>query len=110
MLFDEDTDDHDGESNDKVCIEADHGPLLPKYVYDISRDIDEAAYDSIVNIKPDGFCSFNTLAYQFLDDQDEFMDIKFAMRDWLADIKDGYTQYLTLKFRRFHYFFWTKRD
>ncbi|CEP09852.1 hypothetical protein, partial, partial [Parasitella parasitica] len=67
-------DDDDNEDGlEEAHCEADYGPLLPKYFYDVSKDIDEAAYDQIINIRADGFCGFRALAYQLFDNQDAFM-------------------------------------
>ncbi|KAG1112200.1 hypothetical protein G6F42_014807 [Rhizopus arrhizus] len=87
-------DDEDNEDDlEEAHCEADYGPLLPKYFYDISKDIDEAAYDQIINIRGDGFCGFRALAYQLFDNQDAFMQVKFAMRDRLVEVKNVYIQH-----------------
>ncbi|CEP14479.1 hypothetical protein [Parasitella parasitica] len=45
-------DDDNNEDNleEAHCV-ADYGPLLPKYFYDISKDIDAVAYEQIINIR-----------------------------------------------------------
>ncbi|EPB87452.1 hypothetical protein HMPREF1544_05762 [Mucor circinelloides 1006PhL] len=87
--------DDDGNEDDleEACCEADYGSLLPKYFYDISKDIDEAAYDQIINIRGDSFCGFRALAYQLFDNQDAFMQVKFAMRDRCVAVKNVYIQH-----------------
>lgn len=87
-----DDDDNEDDLEEARC-ESDYGPLLPKYFYDISKDIDEAAYDQIINIRGDGFCGFRALAYQLFDNQDAFMQVKFAMRDRLVEVKNVYVQH-----------------
>ncbi|OAD04140.1 hypothetical protein MUCCIDRAFT_79271 [Mucor lusitanicus CBS 277.49] len=72
------SEDEDG----SAMPEDKYGCLLPKRYYDISSDIDFASYDNIANIKIDGFCGFRAI--------DKFMEVKFAMRDRLVDVKEAY--------------------
>ncbi|KAL7309406.1 hypothetical protein PS15m_011494 [Mucor circinelloides] len=47
-------DDNDGDNDDEleqVRCEADYGPVLPNHFYHISKDIDKATYDQIINIR-----------------------------------------------------------
>jgi hypothetical protein len=87
----------DAEAEDKNEAETDYlqpedkyGHLLPKIYYEISSDIDFASYDNIANIKRDGFCGFRAIAIEIFGNQDRFMEVKFAMRDRLAKVKEAY--------------------
>ncbi|KAI8362740.1 hypothetical protein EDC96DRAFT_595135 [Choanephora cucurbitarum] len=44
----------------------------------------------IVDVKPDGFCGFRALAAQIFDDENEFLEVKYAMRDQLLSNYDTY--------------------
>lgn len=92
-----DDENEDAEADNKSEDECDflqpedkYGHLLPKTYYEISSDIDFASYDNIANIKRDGFCGFRAIAYEIFGDQDKFMEVKFAMRDRLAEVKEAY--------------------
>ncbi|KAI8358387.1 hypothetical protein BD560DRAFT_437686 [Blakeslea trispora] len=58
----------------------------------ISKDIPDNAYKSIIDVKSDGFCGFCALATQIFDDENEFLEVKYAMRDQLLSNFDLYCQ------------------
>ncbi|CEP13492.1 hypothetical protein [Parasitella parasitica] len=67
-----DDDDNEDGLEEPHC-EADYGLLLPKYFYDINKDIDEVAYDQIISMRGDRFCGFRALTYQLFDNRDAFI-------------------------------------
>ncbi|CEP16279.1 hypothetical protein [Parasitella parasitica] len=93
------SEEDDEESEDESSVlyhKSEYGSLLPKIYYAISPTIDEKSYDAIINIKADGFCGSRTIAYRVSDDQDLFMNVKFAMRDHLITVQEKYRALFSL--------------
>ncbi|KAI8335265.1 hypothetical protein EDC96DRAFT_568527 [Choanephora cucurbitarum] len=68
-----------------VKQEKDH-----RFASQISVEIPANAFTGIVDVKPDGFCGFRALAAQIFDDENEFLEVKYAMRDQLLSNYDTY--------------------
>ncbi|KAI8350397.1 hypothetical protein BD560DRAFT_230104 [Blakeslea trispora] len=62
-----------------------------RFASQISAEIPSNAFTGIVDVKSDGFCGFRALDAQIFDDENEFLEVKYAMRDQLLS---NYNEYL----------------
>ncbi|KAI8349049.1 hypothetical protein BD560DRAFT_479129 [Blakeslea trispora] len=62
-----------------------------RFASQISAEIPSNAFTGIVDVNSDGFCGFRTLVAHIFDDENEFLNMKYAMRDQLLS---NYNEYL----------------